>query len=594
MPKKPTNIIAGILILFMGLLAFLSILNDSLTYDETAHIAAGYSYLTQRDMRLNPEHPPLIKDMAGFPLLFLNLNFPKSNALWQNATPSRWWDQFDVASLFLYRSNNNPDQILFWSKMPMVLITLLLAYYVFRWSREIFGDKAALISLFLFSFSPTLLAHGRLVTTDVGAAAGIFIATYYFIKFLTKSSKINLLKSGIFLGLAELSKFSTILLLPFFAILVVVWALLKSPSGIGNFAKNFGRYACFFALIIVIGYAMVWGVYKFHTWNYPVEKQIFDSKSTLSSFKYNFLSDSAIWMAANPVLRPIAQYLLGLMMVAQRTSGGNTSYFMGEISAGGWRTYFPTVYLVKEPLPFHILLATALISALWFGFIKNPFWKKPKTRLIFWIRGHFPEFAMLLFIGIYWATSLSGNLNIGVRHLIPVFPFTILLVSRGTLLWLKPPRQMAKKIILGFLLIWQAYSVISIYPSFLAYFNELAGGPDNGYKIAVDSNLDWGQDLKRLAKWADERNIKKIYIDYFGGGDLNYYLDGKFSPWWGARKPNELPNGSYLAISATLLQGGRAKPAPNFTQPTDYYRWLDAYEPIAKIGYSIFVYKIDR
>jgi len=212
---------------------------------------------------------------------------------------------------------------------------------------------------------------------------------------------------------------------------------------------------------------------------------------------------------------------------------------------------------------------------------------------------------MLVFIVIYWATSLKSNLNIGVRHLLPVFPFTILLVSNITISWLKSPLLKPsstsfikvglgkiKKAFLALLLIWQATNVIAVYPSFLSYFNELAGGPENGYIYTVDSNLDWGQDLKRLTKWVEEQKIDKIYIDYFGGGDAKYYLKEKFAPWWDTRDPKELPKASYLAVSATFLQGGRGEPTPGFNQPTGYYRWLDNYEPIAKIGNSIFVYYI--
>jgi hypothetical protein len=146
---------------------------------------------------------------------------------------------------------------------------------------------------------------------------------------------------------------------------------------------------------------------------------------------------------------------------------------------------------------------------------------------------------------------------------------------------------------LGILILWQAISVIKIYPHFLAYFNEIAGGPDRGYIYTVDSNLDWGQDLKRLKEWVEENKIEKIYVDYFGGGDSKYYLKEKFEPWWGTKNPKELPSGSYLAVSASLIQGGRGMPVPGFSQSWGYYRWLYQYEPpIAKIGYSIFIYHI--
>jgi len=178
--------------------------------------------------------------------------------------------------------------------------------------------------------------------------------------------------------------------------------------------------------------------------------------------------------------------------------------------------------------------------------------------------------------------------------LLPVFPFTFILVAYILSLWLKPPYLKIKSLFLAFLIGWQMSSVISIYPHFLAYFNELAGGPDNGYLYAVDSNLDWGQDLKRLKKWIDDNQVNQIYLDYFGGGDAEYYLKEKFLPWWGERNPQELPKNSYLAISATQLQGGRGIAVKGYEGPTGYYNWLNSYNPVAKIGYSIFVYKIGQ
>ncbi len=142
------------------------------------------------------------------------------------------------------------------------------------------------------------------------------------------------------------------------------------------------------------------------------------------------------------------------------------------------------------------------------------------------------------------------------------------------------------------LLIWYAWEAFQIYPHFIAYFNELASGPEKGHHYVTDSNLDWGQDLKRLTKFVEKQNIQTIYIDYFGGDSPSYRLKEKFRPWWGNRDPNELPPNSWLAISATFLQGGRSEPGPDFNQSTRFYEWLNQYEPIQRIGYSIFVYRI--
>ncbi|MFH1451412.1 MAG: glycosyltransferase family 39 protein [bacterium] len=590
--QEITTFLAAAMLIFMLSIAFFSVKNDSLTMDELPHIPAGYSYVSQKDMRLNPEHPPLIKDMAGIPLLFIKeIRFPAEISSWTGKTNDQW----SFGSDFLFRVGNPTEKIIFWARVPMLLILLILGIYIFKWAKELFGNKAALLALFLFSFSPTIITHGRLVTTDVGAAAGIFIATYYFIKFLHDGSRKNLIISGITLGIAELIKFSTFLLLPFFGILIFCLAIIRAKD-FKSFLKGFLSLGIKLIAIIAISYLVIITVYQFHVWNYPPERQVVDSAFSLASYSFRFLADPVIWMADKPLTRALGQYLLGFLMVTQRATGGNTTYFMGEVSNLGWKAYFPTVYLLKEPLSFHILSLFALIctiSALIRRTITKPLWKNSYPRLKEWLAEHFAEFAMLVFIFIYWTSSLTSNLNIGVRHLIPVLPLTMVLVAGIVAKTLTPPYLKLKYAFLGILIAWQAFSVINVYPHFLAYFNELAGGPNNGYTYAVDSNLDWGQDLKRLRMWIDENKIDKIYIDYFGGGDLKYYLGDKYEGWWGTRDQNDLPPGGYLAVSATFLQAGKGKVIPGFEQPSGFYLWLNNYEPVAKIGYSIFIYRID-
>jgi len=142
------------------------------------------------------------------------------------------------------------------------------------------------------------------------------------------------------------------------------------------------------------------------------------------------------------------------------------------------------------------------------------------------------------------------------------------------------------------LLGWYIFSSLSTFPHYLTYFNEIAGGSKNGYKFVVDSNYDWGQDLKRLNNWLKKNNVSKIYLDYFGGADAPYYLREKYLPWQGDKSENELEKGSYLAVSADLLQVGKGKPVKGFNQPTGYYNWLNQYTPIARAGNSIFIYYI--
>jgi len=426
MSKKTSNLIAILLLLFMLTIAVLSMRDESAIMDEVAHIPAGYSYLTQKDMRLNPEHPPLLKDLSAIPLLFIKgINFPKDIDSWQNKINGQW----DFGFNFLYNSGNDADKIIFWSRIPMLLILLILGIYIFRWTKELFGSKTALFALFLFSFSPTFIAHGRYVTTDVGAAAAFFIASYYFIKWLTNKDSTpnkgqilkhkNLILAGLAFGLAQSIKFSLFLLVPYFGLLILIWIFIQWKKRKKKLSKIFFNYLLSFILILIIGYiVIVYPIYLFHTSNYPQEKQTADTDFISSNFPFKPLNKPLVWLTEKPVFRPCAQYLLGLSMVFQRATGGNTTYFLGDVTNKGWHHYFPIVYAIKTPLALHVLTIIALLFLAWQLNVSNIKVKK-----------YFPEIAMLTLLAIYWAFSISSNLNIGVRHVLPTLPFVYILVS---------------------------------------------------------------------------------------------------------------------------------------------------------------------
>ncbi|MBI4836810.1 MAG: glycosyltransferase family 39 protein [Candidatus Portnoybacteria bacterium] len=640
MTNRTANRVAALMMIIMLGIAYFSSLGDSMTMDELAHLPAGYSYISQHDMRLNPEHPPLVKDMAGLGVWLWSkisgttINFPDQIKAWKDDVNGQW----DFGSAFMYHSGNDADKMLYYGRLPIFLFLLFLGFYVFKWARELFGNQAAFLALFLYSFSPTFIAHGRLVTTDVAASAAIFISLYYFIEWLKDPGTKNLIIAGLVFGVALCAKFSVVLMIPLFIFTLLVWlitSIYKNKKSLeekiiensASISELLIKYIGGFVLLCLIALVVIYIIYVPHVLNYPMERQVSDIKFILQSYSNgpdqtpmqscHTLSrlgrcpaELTIRMAAKPVLRPLAQYFYGLLMVFQRASGGNTTYFLGEVSAAGWKTYFPIIYAVKEPLTPHILTVIALIFATYS--LKRSFWNDTIKRFLLWTKNHIAEFSMLSFIALYWASSLTSNLNIGVRHILPTFPFIYPLVSNQITKWLSiegPIKKLSffgainfiastligttiKYLAVGILLFWQVISIINIYPYYLTYFNELVGGPANGYRYATDSNLDWGQDFKRLTNWVNEKNIKEIYVDYFGGTTGEYYLDGKLKPWWGDRNPKELPPNSYLAVSATLLQQGRGAPAPNYTSPTGYYDWLNLFEPITVIGNSIFVYHI--
>ncbi len=581
MSDKVTNIVAFIMLFMMGGMAFSSSLGDSLTMDELSHIPAGYSYLSQRDFRINPEHPPLIKDMAAFPLLFMNITFPSQSPAWTDGVNAQWWYGWEL----LFNSGNNADQMIFWARIPMILVLLFLGWFLFRWAKKEFNKETALLVLTAFTFSPTFLAHGRLVTTDVGAALGFVLATYFWLNFLRSPTRKNVIIAGLIFGFAMLLKFSMILLIPSLGITTIAYALAAR--------KSLFRYILLSIAAGIIGVAVViLPVYIWHTSNYPAARQVADTIEILSSSPMPTLRNIVVWMAGKPILRALGHYFFGLMMATQRTAFGNTVYFLGMISGSGWWYYFPIVYLMKVPLAFHMLTLAALFLAALI-MIKAPFWKNPLQRLREWIVAHIASFSMIVLLIIYWGASVTGNLNIGIRHILPTFPFIYMLVFAAIVAGLKeiknPTWKNSLSYLIIFLILWYASSSLSSYPSYLSYFNEIGGGPDNGYKYVVDSNYDWGQDLKRLKTWVENNKVEKIKVDYFGGADVKYYLGDKAE----GLDANQGPQKGWLAISATSLQGGEGNPVPGYDQPTGYYKWLDEYTPVTRAGKSIFIYHIE-
>ena len=575
MSEKIINVLAIGLLSLMFIVGLSSYQQDALTMDEQSHIGAGYSYLSQQDFRINPEHPPLIKDLSAVPLLFLDLNFPIDDAAWTDGINNQWI----FGNKFIFNSGNDADQIIFWSRLPMLLILISLGWFLFWWIKKEFNKEAALMTLFLFSFSPNLIAHGRLVTTDIGAILGFVLSAYFWLKFLRDPSKKNVLYAGLIFGVSMLLKFSLALLIPFFGVITLTYVLIKKENMMQYLGKSI--------LIGLIGLIFViWPTYQVHVTNYPIERQVIDTTSMLQPTLMNPLREFLIFIAGIPIIRSIGLYFTGLLMATQRTAFGNTTYFLGKMANSSYRDYFPIVYLLKVPIAFHILTLTALLSLI--------FKKAEKARLIIKdkIESNFTEFSMLVFLLIYWLTSVLGNLNLGIRHLLPVFPFTYVLVSLCLIKLIKtikkPTIKKASIFLISFCLAWYATSSLTNYPYYISYFNEIVG-TDNGYKYVVDSNYDWGQDFKRLVKWVEENNIEKIKIDYFGGADVNYYLGDK-AVWFDSSSGVQK---GYLAISTTYLQSGIGEPVPGFNYDAGFYRWLEDYEPIARAGKSILIYYIE-
>jgi len=619
---------------------------DSGTMDELAHIPAGYGYVKYLDFRLNPEHPPLLKAISAFPLLFFDLNFPTDARAWTTDVNGQW----EAGAKFLYESGNDADEIIRWSRLGPVLLTLALVLFIYFWAAELIGKAWALLPAFLFALSPTVLAHGHYVTTDVAAAFGVAFATYFFLKFLNAPSRHTRFFAGLAFGVAAVAKFSTALLVPYFFLLLFVHLGVRiwRDWGQGASFKNslFLGWRLIRSLIVIFLVGAVFVIYPSYylfTVNYPMEKQVSDTSFILGSFAggpapegetcrpLRCLAELNISMAKQPLLRPFAQYLLGILMVIQRSAGGNTAYFLGEVSGTGSPWYFPIIYLLKEPVPVLALTAVALLFGI-FRFLKglvSP--KNLKTKVLDYFTLNFSEFAMLLFVAIYWLWSVRSPLNIGYRHLLPTLPFLYILVASFWRGWITktaaPPseegglrriwfltlafsRTSLKYLFLAVLLVWFSLETALAAPHFLSYFNQFGGGTREGYRYVTDSNYDWGQDLLRLKKWVEEHpEVDRIAVDYFGAGNPKYYLGAKAEGWWSSRgnpstSSGQVPPIRWLAVSVNTLQGAIQPLDENHPRkPEDEYRWLTELrepseglggvpEPDARAGMSMFIYKL--
>lgn len=605
---------------------------ESNTFDEKAHIPAAYSYVRYGDMRLNPEHPPLLKDLAGLPLLFFQPAFPLESNFWLEGINEQW----KVGEIFLYENGNDADTINFWSRLPIIFVSLLLGWFIYVWTKELAGTLAGLFALTLYAFDPNILAHNHYVTTDIGIAAFLFVATYFFIRFLKQSTIKNTLLFGLFLGLAQLAKFSAVLLFPLFGLILIVFALSRHTLTKDNPESHRSVYGFIFEYLwkyvvaIMVCFLLIDIVYTLNTWNMPVEK--------IQSMAQNAFSDQGLGkpaksfiqnISAIPLLKPLSEYFLGVFMVFARVTGGNTYYFLGTVSNQASPLYFPTVFLLKETIPFLFLLFASLTYTLiHIGKSlqeKGTSWKRT---IALSIHENISQYTMASFVLLYAYLSITGNLNIGFRHLFPILPFLYVLTAKTVFDFLKRRKASSQSspssphllsyqtftTILGILVFWIAAIPVLAFPNYLPYFNEAAGGSANGYRYATDSNYDWGQDLKRLSVWVDHYNacienknkkslfsscedltstgifptrtpISTLNIDYFGGSRPSYYFGEHFSGWHAGMDPSP----GWFAISATFYQESLHKAKQTGEKN---YEWLTRYTPVGRAGESIFIFYV--
>jgi len=568
--EKPRrwSVVAGVatfILLFAIHLALTSHAN-TITWDEPDHIYSGYMSW-KGDFGLNPEHPPLVKLVATLPLLNMQLNVPELQD-----RPYRL-QAVHGGRDFIFK--NDADKLVFRVQMAAAIFTLLSLVFVFLTAQEMFGTTAGFIALGLLVFDPTLLAHGALVTTDAAQACFLLASIYAFYRYVKAPSAGRVAITGLAVGLALASKHSAVLVFPMLVILGGIELFRRNAADIVS-QLSVGKRAIHLgvALLIIglLSVGILWGTYGFRYSARGDELSLNPSMEAQLNQVPSPTEARVLGEFARLHLLP-ESYIYGFAHVLFSADNFN-SYVFGKTYPRAVWFYFPVAMLVKSSLTFLILLVISI-------------WVIASGRLQ---KGR--ELAFLLIPAlIYLAASMLGGMNIGIRHILPVYIFLAILIAGATSVLIKSRRQWLYAIVV--LLLFQAISVTRAFPSYIAYGNEAFGGPENVWRYLSDSSVDWAQQLHAVKRYTDERNIQRCWFVYFGTGviDYDYYkipcklLPNVESIWLGTPSDVTPAIDGPVFISAVSLTGFEFGPPP--LNPYEQFKDLT---PVDVIDSSVFVF----
>lgn len=596
MSRIAPRLIAALILLGAAAWSGYALMADAPVVDEAPHLAAGLSYAALQDYRLNPEHPPLTKIAAGAFACIANPELPTDASWWKDGINEQW----RAGAAILWDGRNDPAALLGLGRVGVTLLNFVLLVIGWRAVARMWGEKWALAFLALTAASPFFLGHAHLITTDIAAAGAGAIACAAFAHFMKKQTWGTGAVAAIAFGVAQLAKFSLLLLVPAFLLV----ALLMAYRAHGwQWKKLLARLVLPLAVCIA-GFAfVVYPTYLALTVNGSPDVAERDAAFLLSSFAggpsdrllkrpMRYVADATIALSGHKITQPLGTYALGVLMVAQRSAGGNTAYFDGHVGSAGSKLYFPVVYVTKETLPALLLVAGGLFFLLR---RMRGSWHKVGREAT-------PELVLGAFALLYLLSTFRSSLNIGIRHLFPVIPVLYVFALAG---W----KDVTKKnrwygIALGVLVAAHVTVGITSLPYPLAYYNPLGGGTAYGYEVAADSNYDWGQDALRLREWIDAHpEAGKVAVNVFGGSNAEALLGDRAIAWWSARGNPQAYGIKWLAVSSSYLLTATAPLVPGEPRfPIDEYRWLQALRgvsggqvppPDARAGTSIFLYKLE-
>jgi len=468
-------------------------LHKSPTKDETAHfISSGYVFLTKGDLRFDTAHPPLSRYLGALPLLFLDVNLPDDASYWRRASRS------EFAYDFFYQDNQQSHLMVTMARLVILIITAAGALGVYSYVRKFYSSAIALIFLFFFSFSPSIIAHARLATTDSLFMIFFMLSLFSFWDFLVRQQTLKRAAiAGLFVGLALLSKYTGVVLIPFYLAYFFIWRS-KAP-----------RAGARFILMWIVAFVVVWAGYGFEFRSLMEGTMRGPEKVTLISqylAKLPFLTEGARQKVISAILHtpfPLSSYVLGLLGVFRHGLVGHGFYFMGQIYSHGIPPFFLIAFLIKTPLALIVLFGT--------GIMIHSFKDRHNTLNAYFGRVFFYFFLIAAF----------SKLQLGLRYILNIYPICFLFAAHAvSALWQK---RLSDKVVGSVLMAWFVAASISIYPHYLSYFNETVGGPRMGRHFLADSNLDWGQDLIHLADYLEGEGVDFVRLSYDGSAEPVYY-----------------------------------------------------------------------
>jgi hypothetical protein len=501
-------IVVPALILIFWLQMLHAIRGESLTWDEGDHIFAGYESWKTHDFGFNPEHPPMVKMIATLPLLALDLRVPPNQHRFFKTE-----SYLDGRELLFRNGPANGGQyaagtLIFRARLFASIFSLVAALLVFLGTTEMFSLTAGLIALTLFCFEPNLLAHGAYVTTDMGAACTFFATIYAFWRWVKVPSTGRLLTAGLVGGIALAAKHSTILLAPMLLLIAAGALFIQRRQARSNAAADstpvvprisIAHMAGAVVVITLLAVTVLWAFYFFR---YSARPAGLTLSPSLAQYAQPLAPYEArgVLLAARLHLLP-ESWLYGLVDV-RRVANGYPSFLLGRVYPHGTWFYFPVLILIKSTLALLALLTLTIVAI---------------ARR--WLRFSFELYCVLVPPILYMLVSMGSHLNIGARHILPVYLFCCVIAGVGAASLISSPRtQKARErwtIAVIALLVFHIASTLHASPNYLTYSNEAWGGPSKTYLYLSDSNADWAQQLIAVSSFLREHHITNCYFAYF-------------------------------------------------------------------------------